>query len=107
MTTLGGYRWSMNRLKRAFTLLEVLVAGGILFVVSAAVVGLSNSIIQGTVISSDTTVTNRWVAEGIEFATKIRDDNSRIQGFSQGQQYWFHAKPNLRSLRLALFSSQR
>ncbi len=88
----------MNRLKRAFTLLEVLVAGGILFVVSAAVVGLSNSIIQGTVISSDTTVTNRWAAEGIEFATKIRDDNSRIQGFSQGQQYWFHT-PNLTSDR--------
>lgn len=92
MTTRGGSVLAINLRRKAFTLLEVLVAGGILFVVSAAVVGLSNSIIQGTAISNDTTITNRWAAEGLEFASKIRDDNSRIKGFStNGQSYWFHA----------------
>jgi hypothetical protein len=86
----------MIKARRAFTLLEVLLAGGILFVVSSAIVSLSNSIIQGTVVSSDLTITNRWAAEGIELVTKIRDDNSKIWGFSQGVHYWLHV-PNLTS----------
>ncbi|HUD21137.1 MAG TPA: type II secretion system protein [Candidatus Saccharimonadales bacterium] len=61
-------------IKRGFTLLEVLVASGVLFIVASAVVGLSNTIIQGTVSNSDRTVVNRWATEGLELTTKIRDD---------------------------------
>lgn len=74
----------MSNLRRGFTLLEVLVAGGILFIVSAAVVGLSNSIIQGTAVTNDVTITNRLAAEGLELATKIRDDRSKGVGFTGG-----------------------
>lgn len=61
----------------AFTLLEVLIALGVLFIVGSAVVSLSNSLIQGTVRVADTTVTNLWTAEGLELVSKIRDDNFR------------------------------
>lgn len=63
-------------IKRGFTLIEVLVAGGILFLVSASVVGLSNSIIQGTQVSTDRTVMNLWAQEGLEIVKKQRDDNA-------------------------------
>ncbi len=61
--------------KRGFTLLEVLIAGGVLFIVSSAVVGLSNAIVQGTSTTSDTAQTSLWAQEGLELVGKIRDDN--------------------------------
>ena len=61
--------------KRGFSLLETLIAAGILIVVTLAIVGLSNSLIAGTIINSDKTIINRWAAEGIELTQKIRDDN--------------------------------
>lgn len=61
--------------KRGFTLLEVIVAGSVLFIVASAVVGLSNTIIQGTVSNSDATITNRWSSEGLELVQKVRDEN--------------------------------
>lgn len=60
---------------RAFTLIEVLVAMGILFFTSTAIVALSNALTQGTIVSADRTVTNRLAAEGLAAVTKIRDDN--------------------------------
>lgn len=79
-----------KKVKSAFTLLEVLIAGGILFIVSAGVVGLSNSIIQGTTLTNDATITNRWAAEGLELSTKIRDEKSKSASFSTtGEIRWF------------------
>lgn len=75
--------------RKSFTLLEVLIAGGILFVVSASVVGLSNSIIRGTTIVNDATITNRWATEGLELVTKIRDERSELLGFASGEGIWF------------------
>jgi Tfp pilus assembly protein PilV len=63
-------------IKRGFTLIEVLVAGGILFLVGASVVGLTNNIIQGTQVTSDKTAMNLWAQEGIEIVKKIRDDSN-------------------------------
>lgn len=53
-------------LRRAsgFSLIEVLVALSILALVGIAVVGLSNSIGQGTIIAADKTVTNWLASEG-------------------------------------------
>lgn len=85
----------IKRFSRAFTLLEVLVSGGILFIVASAVVGLSNSIIQGTSISNDTTITNRWAAEGLELTTKIRDDAVKQASFETGQVIWFAPAENV------------
>lgn len=76
--------------KSAFTLIEVLVAGSILFVVSAAVVGLSNSIIQGTAITTDEASANRLATQGLELITKIRDDQAKSGGFTDtGKFIWF------------------
>lgn len=75
--------------KKAFTLLEVLIAGGILFVVSAGIVGLSNSIIRGTTITNDATITNRWASEGLELTTKIRDEKAKTATFASGEGIWF------------------
>lgn len=61
-------------MKRGFTLLEVLISGGILFLVGASVVGLSNNIIQGTSLATDKTAMNLWAQEGLELTKKIRDD---------------------------------
>ncbi len=61
--------------RAGFTLLEVIVAGSVLFIVASAVVGLSNTIIQGTVSNSDATITNRWSSEGLELVQKVRDEN--------------------------------
>lgn len=75
--------------RRAFTLLEVLVAGSILFIVSAAVVGLSNSIIQGTALTTDQATANRLATQGLELVTKIRDDNVKQGNFTDGRFVWF------------------
>lgn len=80
--------FTMNK-KRAFTLLEVLVAGSILFIVSAAVVGLSNSIIQGTALTTDQATANRLATQGLELVTKIRDDNVKQGNFNDGRFVWF------------------
>lgn len=74
---------------RAFTLLEVLVAGSILLIVTAAVVGLSNSIIQGTSVNADQATAGRLASQGIELVTKIRDDTVKKGNFSLGEFVWF------------------
>ncbi|MEX1123747.1 MAG: prepilin-type N-terminal cleavage/methylation domain-containing protein [Patescibacteria group bacterium] len=78
---------------KAFTLIEVLVASSILFIVSAAVVGLSNSIIQGTAITADQASANSLATEAIELTTKIRNDTVKGGGFntpgSEGKFIWF------------------
>lgn len=56
-------------------MLEVLIAGGILFIVSGAIVGLNNSIIRGTAVNADVTILNRWASEGLELTAAHRDDN--------------------------------
>ncbi|MDP3993146.1 MAG: hypothetical protein Q8Q05_02995 [bacterium] len=61
-------------LKRGFSLLETLIATGVLIVVILGVTSLSNSLIAGTVVSADKTIVNRWASEGIELTQKIRDD---------------------------------
>lgn len=82
-----------RQIKRAFTLIEVLVAGSILFIVSAAVVGLSNSIIQGTALTTDETVANRLSTAGLEIVTKIRDDKIKNASYDlpgqTGEFVWF------------------
>lgn len=65
------------RKQNGFTLLEVLIAVGVLFIVGSAVLSLSNTLIQGTVSTADATVTNLWAAEGIELVAKNRDDRLR------------------------------
>lgn len=75
--------------KKSFTLIEVLVASSILFIVSAAVVGLSNSIIQGTSVTADSATANRLATEGLELITKIRDDKIKIASFETGKFIWF------------------
>lgn len=57
-----------------FSLLETLIATGVLIVVIMGVTSLSNSLIVGTVVSADKTIINRWASEGIELTQKIRDD---------------------------------
>ncbi len=77
-------------MRKGFTLLEVLVAGGVLFIVSSAVVGLSNSIIQGTGRNADRTVTNRWATEGLELTNKVRIDSLKIGGTPvANENIWF------------------
>lgn len=76
--------------KQGFTLLEVLIAGAVLFLVASAVIGLNNSILQGTSINADQTSTSAWAAEGLELASKIRDDTARLhQNFVNGDPIWF------------------
>lgn len=76
--------------RRGFTLLEVLVAAGVLFIVSSAVVGLSNSIIQGTGRNADRTVINRWASEGLELVNKIRTESVKNGGtVVSGEKIWF------------------
>jgi len=73
-----------------FTLLEVLVAGSVLFVVTTAVVGLSNSIIRGTSTNADKTIANRWASEGLELTNKIRNDSVKSGGTAvNGESVWF------------------
>ena len=83
-------KYRTNKLiKRSFTLIEVLVASSVLFIVSAAVVGLSNSIIQGTSVTADTASANRLATEGLELITKIRDDKVKNADFRSGVFIWF------------------
>lgn len=60
-------------MKRGFTLLEVLIAGGVLFIVSTAVVGLSNSIVQGTSTTNDKTQVSSWAQSGLDLMARYRD----------------------------------
>lgn len=60
--------------QKGFTLLEVLIAVGVLFVIGSAILSLSNTLIQGTIGTADATVTNLWAAEGLELVAKNRDD---------------------------------
>jgi len=71
---------------QGFTLIEVLVSAGILFIVGSATVGLTNSIIQGTNQTSSETVANRLASEGIELVTKKRDDTVKA---AVGDGPWF------------------
>lgn len=64
------------RRQKGFTLLEVLISVGVLFIIGSAVLSLSNTLIQGTVGTADATVTNLWAAEGLELVTKNRDDRT-------------------------------
>lgn len=79
---------NIKPIKKSFTLIEVLVASSILFIVSAAVVGLSNSIIQGTSVTADSATANRLATEGLELITKIRDDNLKNASFESGKFIW-------------------
>lgn len=62
------------RRNKGFTLLEVLISVGVLFIIGSAILSLSNTLIQGTVSTADTTITNLWAAEGLELVSKNRDD---------------------------------
>lgn len=56
-------------------MIEVLVAAGVLFIVSTAVVGLSNSIVQGTSNTNDKTQVSLWAQSGLDLMAKVRDDH--------------------------------
>ncbi len=60
--------------QKGFTLLEVLIAVGVLFIIGSAILSLSNTLIKGTIGTADATVTNLWAAEGLELVAKNRDD---------------------------------
>lgn len=92
--TLIGRKGLALRARKGFTLIEVLVAGSILFIVSAAVVGLSNSIIQGTSTTTDEASANRLATEGLELVKKIRDDTVKNAGFGAGEFIWFDPVEN-------------
>lgn len=82
-------------MKRGFTLLEVLIAAGVLFMVGGAVVGLSNSLTQGTSQTADKTEANRWANEGLEVVSKIRNDSVAAGGIAQGgDKVWFEQAAN-------------
>jgi type II secretory pathway pseudopilin PulG len=72
---------------RAFTLLEVLIAVGVLFIIGSAIVSLSNTLIKGTVGTAESTVANLWAVEGLELTTKYRDDRVK----EPGSQTWIAA----------------
>lgn len=78
-------------IKRAFTLIETLIAAGVLFVAGSATVSLSNSLSTGTIANADLTVTNRWASEGLEVVSKIRDDNVLLnkKDPTTGEPVWF------------------
>jgi Tfp pilus assembly protein PilV len=76
-------------MRKAFTLLEVLIAAGVLFVVSSAVVGLSNSIIQNTGTNANRVVADRWATEGLELVGKIRDESVKNGVQVNGETVWF------------------
>lgn len=73
-----------------FTLLEVLISLGVLFVTASAIIALSNSLIQGTIGGANKTVTNRWASEGLELVTNIRDNRVKTSARdSNGNFLWF------------------
>lgn len=80
----------MIKVNKGFSLLETLIATGVLIIVTLGVVSLSNSLISGTVINADKTIINRWAQEGIELTQKIRDDNilGKVTDIS-GLPNWF------------------
>ena len=66
---------SVKKIKaRGFSLLETLIASGILIAVILGTTSLSNALVVGTIVNADKTIINRWAAEGIELTQKIRDD---------------------------------
>lgn len=75
--------------RRGFSLLETLIATGVLIVVIMGVTSLSNSLIVGTVVSADKTIINRWASEGIELTQKIRDDNLLNKATASTTTNWF------------------
>jgi len=75
---------------RGFSLLETLIATGVLVVVVLGVVALSNSLVAGTVVNADKTIVNRWAVEGLELTQKVRDDNvTSKKTSSSGLPIWF------------------
>lgn len=76
--------------KHGFTLLEILIAVGVLFIIGSAVLSLSNTLIQGTIGTADATVTNLWAAEGLELVGKNRDDRLK----ENANQPWLEAALN-------------
>lgn len=74
--------------RHGFTLIEVLIAGGVLFIVSAAIVGLNNSIIQGTTINASQAVLTNWASEGLELVSAHRDNNLLAANNQAGNQVW-------------------
>lgn len=83
-------------IKRGFSLLETLIAAGILIVVVLSIVSLSNSLIAGTVVNADKTIINRWAVEGLELTQKIRDDNikGKLANTTSGLPIWFNPAIN-------------
>jgi len=75
--------------KGGFTLIEVLVALVILVSVAGAVTALSNSIVGGTIKSSDNTVAANWAAEGQNIVSQIISDNIIQAHKVNDQQVWF------------------
>ena len=65
-----------NKMKRGFTLIEVLIASSILIAVIAAVIALSNSINRNTIIASDMTDANNMV--NTDFTTMKGDIQAEI-----------------------------
>jgi Tfp pilus assembly protein PilV len=65
-------------LKRGFTLIEVLVSGAILIIVTLAVVAISNSITQSTEASSDVTVSSNLAQQNLNLVTEIRDNGFSV-----------------------------
>ena len=65
-----------NKMKRGFTLIEVLIASSILIAVIAAVIALSNSINRNTIIASDMTDANNMV--NTDFSTMKGDIQAEI-----------------------------
>lgn len=76
-----------------FSLLETLIATGVLLVVTSAAVALSNSLVRGTVSNADTTIVDRWLAEGAELTTKIRDENVKSNSLWLSQARSFIYSP--------------
>lgn len=89
-TQLDGKNSPVDITRKAFTLLEVLIAGGILFIVSGAIVGLNNSIIQGTAVNADVTILDRWSSEGLELVAASRDNNLLSSNSDGSNQVWFN-----------------
>lgn len=75
--------------QRGFSLLETLIASGILIAVIIGTTSLSNALVVGTVVNADKTITNRWAVEGIELTQKIRDDNLLNKSTATNGTNWF------------------
>lgn len=60
-------------MKRAFSLIEVVVASGILIIVAGASVALSNNVLRGSQTLSERTAATYLAVEGLENAQRERD----------------------------------